>query len=138
MLQIKPLIKPLIYPAGKTPNPRAAVSLAIYVAALALAGLCSGAAAADKVAPTLDLNTCQKPSYPAEAAKKGEAGTTELAFLVARDGRITQSKVLKSSGSAQLDQAALTQLATCKVQAGSKNGKPVQSWLKLAYEWKLE
>lgn len=138
MLRIKRLVRPETKPL----NWQAAV--AVVGIALGSLSLCAQAfsgtpaASAGKIAPVLDLSTCKQPAYPPEAVKKGETGVTELAFLVSKQGRITQSKVIKSSGSAQLDQAALKQLGTCKVQVATMQGKPVESWLKLAYEWKLE
>ena len=141
-----PRIKRLLRPDAKPLNWQA--SMAVAGIALACLSLCaqvfSGSAPALSAitavitAPVVDIATCPSMSYPAQAAQKGESGTTVLAFLVSKDGRIMQSKVLKSSGSALLDQAAASQLGHCKAQAGSRNGHPLQSWLKLAYEWKLE
>jgi periplasmic protein TonB len=46
-------------------------------------------------------------SYPRDAASRGEQGTAIVAFTLDRDGHVLASHIVKSSGSASLDQAAL-------------------------------
>jgi protein TonB len=48
-----------------------------------------------------------KRAYPAEARARGEQGTTLLAFSVDSDGHLMSSRIVKSSGSATLDQETL-------------------------------
>ena len=45
--------------------------------------------------------------YPAVAQARGEKGTAELAFSLDRPGRVTASRIVRSSGSAALDQETL-------------------------------
>lgn len=45
--------------------------------------------------------------YPAAAQARSEKGTAQLAFSLDRQGRVTASRILKSSGSAALDQETL-------------------------------
>jgi protein TonB len=45
--------------------------------------------------------------YPAAAQSRGERGTAELEFSLDRQGRVTASRILRSSGSAALDQETL-------------------------------
>jgi protein TonB len=45
--------------------------------------------------------------YPAAAQSRGEKGTAQLAFSLNRQGRVTASRIVKSSGSAALDQETL-------------------------------
>ena len=45
--------------------------------------------------------------YPAAAQSRGEKGTAQLAFSLDRHGKVTASRIVKSSGSAALDQETL-------------------------------
>ena len=45
--------------------------------------------------------------YPAEALKRGEQGTVRIDLLMGTDGNVRAARVLRSSGYAELDQAAL-------------------------------
>src|SRR5689334_12774569 len=45
--------------------------------------------------------------YPVAAQSRGEKGTAQLAFSLNRQGRVTSSRIIKSSGSAALDQETL-------------------------------
>ncbi len=45
--------------------------------------------------------------YPAAAQARGEKGTAQLAFSLDRQGKVTASRIVKSSGSAALDQETL-------------------------------
>jgi periplasmic protein TonB len=45
--------------------------------------------------------------YPAAALRHREVGTAEVAFTLDRQGRVTASRILRSSGSTVLDNAAL-------------------------------
>lgn len=45
--------------------------------------------------------------YPAAALARGEEGTAHLAFTLDREGRVTDSSVVRSSGSKALDDDAL-------------------------------
>jgi TonB family protein len=45
--------------------------------------------------------------YPPEALRRGEGGVTQVYFEIDREGRVTSSRIIRSSGSAILDQEAL-------------------------------
>ena len=85
-----------------------------------------------------DANACAKPDYPVRAARMGETGTVTLALLVGVDGKVTGSKVQKSSGSKDLDRAAVSALSLCKFKPATNNGVPEQAWGQIAYVWTLE
>ena len=90
------------------------------------------------VSPVIDMKTCEPPKYPKAALMNEETGTVGMGFLVAVDGKVTESKVEKSSGSKSLDKAALAALGQCKFKPGSKDGKPDALWAKVDFVWKLE
>ena len=81
---------------------------------------------------------CAKPDYPAKAARAGETGTVNLALLIGPDGRVTDSKVQKSSGSRELDRAAVQALSLCKFKPAMNNGTPEAGWGQIAYVWALD
>jgi len=85
-----------------------------------------------------DANGCALPSYPAKAVREGESGTTMLALLVGADGRVSSARVQHSSGSRELDRAALQALSLCKFKPATSNGVPEAGWAQLAYVWTLE
>jgi len=91
-----------------------------------------------EVAPVLDSKSCDPPKYPKAALMNEETGTVSLMFLVGPDGKVTDSKIEKSSGSKSLDKAALTAFSLCKFKPGTKDGKPDQLWAKVEFVWKLE
>ena len=85
-----------------------------------------------------DANGCALPDYPAAAARRGDTGTTTLALLVGADGRVSSARVERSSGSRDLDRAAINALSLCKFKPATNNGAPEAGWAKLAYVWKLD
>ena len=91
-----------------------------------------------RVAAVVDSRACSKPEYPPKALRNEETGTVTLQFLIGIDGRVVESKVDKSSGYRDLDNAAKNALSLCKFIPGTTDGKPEQSWTKMQYVWKLE
>jgi protein TonB len=85
-----------------------------------------------------DANGCALPNYPVNAARNGETGTTTLALLVGTDGRVSSARVQQSSGSRDLDRAALNALSLCKFKPATSNGAAEAGWAQLAYVWKLD
>jgi protein TonB len=85
-----------------------------------------------------DAKACATPPYPAAAARNGDTGTVTLALLVGTDGRVTSAKVQNSSGSRDLDRAAVSALSLCKFKPAMNNGVPEAGWAQIAYVWSLE
>lgn len=85
-----------------------------------------------------DANGCALPDYPAAAARRGDTGTTTLALLVGADGRVSSSRIEQSSGSRDLDRAAINALTLCKFKPATNNGVAQAGWAKLAFVWKLD
>jgi protein TonB len=96
------------------------------------------AAGPARTAAVVDARNCAKPEYPSASLRAQETGLVVLQFLVDADGTAVDSKVEKSSGYRRLDEAARRALALCKFKAGTENGKPVQSWARLEYLWKID
>jgi protein TonB len=86
----------------------------------------------------VDAKSCSEPPYPAAARRANETGTVRLTFLIDVDGRVLDSKVERTSGSRRLDEAARAGLSLCKFKPATVNGRPVRTWDRLDYVWKLE
>jgi protein TonB len=91
-----------------------------------------------RTAVLADANGCAKPDYPIKAMRNGEAGTVTLALLVGTDGRVADSRVQKSSGSRELDKAAVSALSMCKFKPATNGGTAEQAWAQIAYVWTLD
>ncbi|MFL6676408.1 MAG: energy transducer TonB [Massilia sp.] len=85
-----------------------------------------------------DANGCAKPEYPANSARNGDTGTVVLALMVGTDGKVSGSRVQKSSGHRELDKAAVNALSMCKFKPAMNGGVPEPGWAQLAYVWTLE
>jgi len=85
-----------------------------------------------------DASGCVKPNYPAASARNGDAGTVTLALLVGPDGRVTSSRIQKSSGFRELDRAAVNALSQCQFKPATNNGVPEAGWGQIAYVWTLD
>ncbi len=81
-----------------------------------------------------NLDAC-KPSYPNSALKMEEEGTVRLKLEIGASGQLVSASVLKSSGYADLDRAAVKGLSQCAFKAAVQDGTPVQSSLVTDYVW---
>jgi protein TonB len=96
----------------------------------------SATAYAGEVPAAFDAKNCRA-DYPKASLMNEEQGNVFMAFLVATDGSVVDSKIEKSSGFKNLDKAALKALSACKFKPGTKDGAVAQTWTKVEYEWKL-
>ena len=78
---------------------------------------------------------CSKPEWPKGALEAKQSGTTTLALLIGADGKVERSKITKSSGHDELDEAARVGIAKCTFDPGMKDGKPVAAWMQMQYVW---
>ncbi|WP_413674691.1 energy transducer TonB [Massilia cellulosiltytica] len=85
----------------------------------------------------LDFGSCAKPQYPAADVQASHESKVTLGFLVNENGKVKDSKVIKSSGFTTLDEAARSALAQCSFQPAVEQGKAVQGWTKVQYVWTL-
>lgn len=67
------------------------------------------------------------PEYPAAAKRAGEAGQTQVAMCVDKEGRTSNVRVVKSSGFERLDDAAVKGLNNNRFEpAIGTDGKPIE------------
>ncbi|MGV7208997.1 energy transducer TonB [Oxalobacteraceae bacterium A2-2] len=89
-------------------------------------------------AAVVDFSTCAKPEWPKSSLRNEETGTVTLSFLIGTDGRVADSKVVKSSGFRDLDKAAVAGISKCRFKPGTIDGVPQQAWQQMQYVWTLE
>ena len=89
-------------------------------------------------AAVADFNTCAKPEFPKASLRNEETGTVTMSFLISIDGRVTDSKITKSSGFRDLDKAAQAAIGKCRFKPAMVDGKPEQTWQPVQYQWTLE
>lgn len=120
------------------------LSLQLAIAALGLAAVLAGCANTPVKAPDVrtpavaDFSSCARPVYPKEALRFEQAGTVVLSFLIGTDGRVADSKIMKSSGFRSLDAAAVVGISKCQFKPATLNGVPEQSWMQMQYVWSLK
>lgn len=85
-----------------------------------------------------DASGCATPNYPVRAARNNESGTVTLALLVGTDGKVSDSRIKSSSGSRELDKAAISALSSCTFKPAMNGGTPEAGWAQIAYVWTLE
>lgn len=84
----------------------------------------------------LNLNSC-RPEYPPGSMRRHEQGVVKLEFTIGVSGRLVGSRIVKSSGYRDLDQAALTALIHCAFKPAYRNDVPLQASFTTDYQWKL-
>jgi TonB family protein len=75
--------------------------------------------------------------YPSESLNSGEHGNTVLNFKILTDGTVDAVKVVTSSGSSRLDDAAVKCVAAWHYTPAIKNGQLVETTRKALVQWVL-
>ncbi|HJU07971.1 MAG TPA: energy transducer TonB [Rhodanobacteraceae bacterium] len=87
---------------------------------------------------TIAYETATPPPYPIAELRAGVQGTVLLRVLVDETGKPVQVLVVKSSGSRELDQAALKHvLAAWRFHPAQRNGHAIPAWAQVPVEFKL-
>jgi periplasmic protein TonB len=103
---VKEVPKPVVKPAREPPAPRTSAPRAAAASKAAASPAASAAsAAAWRSAWSAALNWNRH--YPEAARARGEQGTVRLALTIDRGGHVVSARLIASSGSSILDQAAL-------------------------------
>lgn len=98
---------------------------------------------APKPAPIGETRNAQlsrqiKPAYPADARDDGVEGVVSLTLTVSPSGRVSSTRIEKSSGDRRLDQAALDAVRSWIYSPCLKNGNPVESTVRIHVDFRLE
>jgi|GEM_PF-857193 len=78
------------------------------------------------------------PRYPLQARKRHYQGTVVLDVLVDARGKAQDVKIAESSGYSILDRAAMEAVENWRFQPGRRNGRPVDTWVKLPLRFELK
>ncbi|HWV16718.1 MAG TPA: energy transducer TonB [Cellvibrio sp.] len=85
------------------------------------------------------LQKATKPEYPTAATRLGEEGETGLNLLIGADGRVAEVKLVSSSGSARLDEAAIKHAQrNWRFSPCTEGDKPVTCWFQTKLIWRIE
>ena len=95
------------------------------------------------VAAKIDVASCEKPEYPAAAARAEATGITKIRFVVDATGAVSKAEVERAAGSSRehrlLDRTAVDALSKCRFKPGTdEQGKPVGGTTVVDYVWKLD
>ncbi len=87
---------------------------------------------------TIAYETATPPPYPIAEVRAGVQGTVLLRVLVDETGKPVQVLVAKSSGSRELDRAALKHvLAAWRFHPAQRDGHAIEAWAQVPVEFKL-
>jgi len=116
----------------------------LIAAALLLLGASSALAADDKPCTAPDqplrpiMTTHTIPPYPEMSVLTNEDGTTLVEVLIGADGVPLQTKLVTSSGSLRLDEAALAHVKNVwRWNSPTHNCQPVQVSTRISIKWDL-
>ncbi len=80
----------------------------------------------------------KKPEYPILARRRGWQGTAVLALLIRPDGTVGQATVQKRSGTAILDEAALSAAKDWTFTPAERGPEPIEMWIEVPVIFRLE
>ncbi|WP_337245665.1 energy transducer TonB [Luteimonas sp. gir] len=119
-----------------------AAALAVWLAACVSSQAASsgGAADADTVGASVDIRSVRShpPKYPVEAVREGVSGMVEMQVEVGADGAFRDVRIVKSSGSALLDAAAMEAARHWRYAPARRNGKPVRGHVRIPQTFALQ
>ena len=78
------------------------------------------------------------PAYPAEAARRLEAGRVKLQLFIAASGQVTNALVVGSSGFPALDRAAREKALTWRFRPAMREGKAVPDIVDFTVEFQIQ
>lgn len=78
------------------------------------------------------------PSYPAASQELGESGVVSMRLLVDEQGRVKDVQIIKSSGYARLDRAAVAAERAARLQPYVDNGVPRSVWAPHSINFNLD
>ena len=114
------------------------MSIAIlFLAAAAAIASVHDSAEQDRIrqAMKLDLYACARPAYPPAALAQRAGGTSTLKIRVDAEGKVTDARVVVSSGRADLDASALAGIRKCAFHVVNTLGKRANHWFQAQFVW---
>lgn len=120
-----------------TRSPRGKLRTAL-VLALATMALRAFATEVPSANDRFDPRTCAMPVKPAAAQAEHRSGAVMLAILIGADGTVQKTRIVQSSGHADLDEATRAGFARCTFKPGKVDGVPTAAWQMIKYIWSPE
>jgi protein TonB len=95
---------------------------------------------AELTPPTFNASYLRNPAprYPLMARRNGEQGTVTLRVLVTREGQPARVSIERSSGSSQLDGAALETVKTWRFVPARQGRESIEAWVLVPIVFRLE
>ncbi|MFT4046729.1 MAG: energy transducer TonB [Solimonas sp.] len=122
--------------AASAKSARASSESAVAVTAMKSSAV--AAVSAPELVPARIINdSCAPPEYPASAERLQQEGQVILGFQIDAQGRVLDQRVDKSSGYAQLDNAAAKALGRCRFAPATLGGVAQTAWTQVRFTWKL-
>ena len=78
------------------------------------------------------------PAYPPRAIAFRMAGTALIRALVGPDGQTRELRLHRSSGFAELDQAAMAAVRGWAFAAATEGGRPIEAWVEVPVRFRLD
>ncbi len=92
--------------------------------------------AVTKARPVYRANS--PPGYPGLARRRGYEGTVILEVLVDRRGRVGELRLFKSSKHRVLDRAAMASVKKWLFEPGTRDGVPIEMWVRIPIRFRLK
>ena len=83
----------------------------------------------------IDPANCERPRLPEYAERRRLAGDVIVALLIGVDGKVTDVRIARSSGTPILDQTALEAARQCHFVAATIDKVAVPSWEPFRFSW---
>jgi periplasmic protein TonB len=83
----------------------------------------------------INPDNCERPTLPAYAERSRVAGHVILKVLIDVDGKVTDARIVKTSGAPILDKTALEGALHCRFVAATVDKVPVPSWELFRFSW---
>ena len=100
--------------------------------AFVVLGLLSISASAIEKPAALDPKVPCVIDYPKMSLLNEEKGTVTMSLMISAEGKVLESKLVKSCGFKKLDNAAINGILKCKFQSSSSGRHDME------YVWKLD
>ena len=96
----------------------------------------SGFSGVSVIPPRYRINP--SPHYPDIARRRGYEGTVIIDALVTRNGRVSDTRIIKSSGYSVLDRSAIKAIKRWIFVPGTQNGKSIEMWVRIPVRFQLK
>jgi protein TonB len=84
------------------------------------------------------IKTMVKPDYPMLAKRANREGVVRVRFLVGKDGRVSNAKVLSAPVGLGFEEAAMSAVKSWVFETPTVKGQPVSAWIVQSIRFQLE